>query len=50
VIRGEKGIDEGDKVQVRLASVEVDKGFIDFEGGKGATNVALIGFSWTNPR
>jgi exoribonuclease R len=31
VIRNAHGIDVGDKVQVRLISVEVDKGFIDFE-------------------
>ena len=31
VLRGEKGIDVGDKVQVRLASVDMEKGFIDFE-------------------
>ena len=31
VVRGEKGIDVGDKVQVRLAFVDVEKGFIDLE-------------------
>jgi VacB/RNase II family 3'-5' exoribonuclease len=31
VIRGARGIDVGDKVRVRLTSVEVAKGFIDFE-------------------
>ena len=31
VIRGTQGIDVGDKVQVRLASVDAAKGFIDFE-------------------
>lgn len=31
VMRGAQGIDVGDKVRVRLISVEVDKGFIDFE-------------------
>jgi exoribonuclease-2 len=31
VIRSSQGIDVGDKVHVRLISVEVDKGFIDFE-------------------
>ena len=31
VIRNAQGIDVGDKVRVRLMSVEVDKGFIDFE-------------------
>ena len=31
VVRGERGIDVGDKVRVRLVSVDVSKGFIDFE-------------------
>jgi exoribonuclease-2 len=31
VVRGDKGIDVGDKVQVRLAFVDVEKGFVDFE-------------------
>jgi exoribonuclease-2 len=31
VVRGERGIDVGDKVKVRLVSVDVMKGFIDFE-------------------
>jgi hypothetical protein len=31
VVRGAQGIDVGDKVQVRLASVNVTRGFIDFE-------------------
>jgi exoribonuclease-2 len=31
VIQGAQGIDVGDKVQVRLSSVDVAKGFIDFE-------------------
>ena len=31
VVRGAQAIDVGDKVQVRLASVDVAKGFIDFE-------------------
>jgi exoribonuclease-2 len=31
VVRGEKGLDVGDKVKVRLVSVDVPKGFIDFE-------------------
>ncbi len=31
VIRNAQGIDVGDKVQVRLAGVNVTKGFIDFE-------------------
>ena len=31
VVRGAQGIDVGDKVKVRLVSVEVDQGFIDFE-------------------
>jgi exoribonuclease II len=31
VVHGTHGIDVGDKVRVRLCSVEVEKGFIDFE-------------------
>lgn len=31
VIRGAQGIEVGDKVRVRLVSVDIDKGFIDFE-------------------
>jgi exoribonuclease-2 len=31
VVRGAQGIDVGDRVQVRLAAVDVAKGFIDFE-------------------
>lgn len=31
VVRGAQGIDVGDKVQVRLSGVDVDKGFINFE-------------------
>jgi exoribonuclease-2 len=31
VVRGTRGIDVGDKVRVRLASVDAAKGFIDFE-------------------
>ena len=31
VVRGAQGIDVGDKVRVRLSSVEIEKGFIDFE-------------------
>jgi exoribonuclease-2 len=31
VVRGTQGIDVGDKVQVRLVSVDVAQGFIDFE-------------------
>jgi exoribonuclease-2 len=31
IVRGTDGIDVGDKVKVRLASVDVDQGFIDFE-------------------
>jgi exoribonuclease-2 len=31
VTRNASGIDVGDKVRVRLISVDVDKGFIDFE-------------------
>jgi exoribonuclease-2 len=31
VVRAERGIDVGDRVRVKLLSVDVDKGFIDFE-------------------
>ena len=31
IVRGSQGIDVGDRVRVRLAAVDVDKGFIDFE-------------------
>jgi len=31
VVRGEKGLDVGDRVRVRLSNVDVDRGFIDFE-------------------
>jgi exoribonuclease R len=31
IVRGMQGLDVGDRVQVRLAAVDVDKGFIDFE-------------------
>jgi exoribonuclease-2 len=31
VIRGAQGIDVGDKVRVRLVSVDIPHGFIDFE-------------------
>src|SRR5262249_40433210 len=31
VVRGERGLDVGDHVSVRLAGVDVDRGFIDFE-------------------
>ena len=30
VVRGEHGLDVGDRVQVRLVNIDVDKGFIDF--------------------
>jgi ribosomal protein S1 len=32
-VRGMSGIDVGDKVRVRLISVDAAKGFIDFERG-----------------
>ena len=31
VIRGAQGVDVGDRVRVRLVSVDVEKGFVDFE-------------------
>ena len=31
LLRGERGLDVGDRVSVRLAGVNVDRGFIDFE-------------------
>jgi exoribonuclease-2 len=31
LVRGEHGLDVGDRVDVRLASVDVDRGFIDFD-------------------
>ena len=31
IVRGAQGCDVGDKEQVRLCSVEIAKGFIDFE-------------------
>jgi exoribonuclease-2 len=31
VVHGAQGIDVGDRVHVKLVSVEVNKGFIDFE-------------------
>ena len=31
VVKGAQGLDVGDRVQVRLTSVDVDRGFIDFE-------------------
>ena len=31
VVRGAQGLDVGDAVRVRLAAVDVAKGFIDFE-------------------
>jgi VacB/RNase II family 3'-5' exoribonuclease len=31
VVRGAQGVDVGDKVTVRLAGVDVDRGFVDFE-------------------
>jgi VacB/RNase II family 3'-5' exoribonuclease len=31
VVRGERGLDIGDRVRVRLSHVDVDRGFIDFE-------------------
>jgi len=31
VVRGERGLDVGDRVAVRLTDVDVERGFIDFE-------------------
>ena len=31
VVKGAQGVDVGDKVQARLMSVNVERGFIDFE-------------------
>jgi exoribonuclease-2 len=31
IVQGTQGIDVGDKVQVRLQAVDVEKGYIDFE-------------------
>ena len=31
IVHGAQGCDVGDKVQVRLSSVDIAKGFIDFE-------------------
>jgi RNase II-type exonuclease len=31
LVRGERGLDVGDRVRVQLASVDVERGFIDFE-------------------
>jgi exoribonuclease-2 len=31
IVRGEKGLDVGQKIRVRLAAVDPNKGFIDLE-------------------
>jgi exoribonuclease-2 len=31
VVRGERGLDVGDRARVRLAGVDPERGFIDFE-------------------
>lgn len=36
VVRGEIGMEIGEKVQVRLIGLQIDKGFIDFEGFRAA--------------
>ena len=33
IVRGEKGLDIGDRVNVKLLGVDVEKGFIDFARG-----------------
>jgi hypothetical protein len=30
LVRGERGLDVGDRVRVELASVDVERGYIDF--------------------
>jgi exoribonuclease-2 len=36
ILRGERGLDVGDQVRVRLVGVNAEKGFIDFEAAKAA--------------
>ena len=47
LVRGENGLDVGDKLRVRLVGVDVTRGFIDFERDSGAVNdsaaVAVVG-------
>jgi exoribonuclease-2 len=31
IMRGERGLDVGDKIRLRLSGVDADKGFIDLE-------------------
>jgi len=31
LLKGQQGLDVGDRVRVRLSHTDVDKGFIDFE-------------------
>ena len=31
IVRGQQGLDVGERIRVRLLSVDVNKGFIDFE-------------------
>jgi exoribonuclease-2 len=35
LVRGEKGLDVGDRLRVRLAHVDIERGFIDFERAAG---------------
>ena len=35
VVRGERGMDVGDRVQVKLVGTDAEKGWIDFEGASG---------------
>ena len=34
LVRGFEGVDVGDRIRVRLVSVDVDAGYIDFQRGR----------------